>query len=187
MRRVRKIPRQTSPESPMQTAVAGYLDGLAQLYPNEMGWNHPPNEGSRDAVFAAKLKRQGVKAGFMDLNIYLAGPHLLMAELKTLDGRFSQDQWDTMDLMERLGFDCWGIAAATPSAAVDAVGSLLRLATGPTNHPGLHKTVRYNVPFMIPFEGGMYPTFAYWSAREILRLGKKSIKSIIDATGKSSR
>lgn len=186
MRRVRRVPRQTSYESPMQTAVAGYLDGLEKLYPMELAWNHPPNEGSRDVVYAQKLKRQGVKAGYMDLNIYLAGGYPVFAELKAMDGSFNKDQWDTMIRLDALGFDCWGIAAITPSAAVDAVGTLLHLATNTVGHPGLSRVVRPGKPALVPFEGRRYPSFAMWPAREILRLGKKSIKSIMDATGKIS-
>lgn len=188
MRRVRRVPRQTSYESPMQTAVASYLDGLANLYPMELAWDHPPNEGSRDAVFAAKLKGQGVKAGQPDLSLYLAGPALVLAELKAMDGKISGEQWGRMAVLDNLGFDCWIIAAATPGAAVDAVARLLHLATNPTDHPRLTATVTCGNPYMmpLPIEGRMLRSFYLWNARNVLRLGKKSIISIIDGIeGKS--
>jgi hypothetical protein len=53
-----------------------------------------PNGGLRDKVVAARLRDEGVKAGFPDLmlNVPRGGYHGLFIELKTLKGRASVGQ-----------------------------------------------------------------------------------------------
>jgi hypothetical protein len=52
-----------------QERLANWLDSRGVL------WTHPPNGGMRNKVVAAKLKRQGVKAGVPDVLIFTAPPN----------------------------------------------------------------------------------------------------------------
>ncbi len=52
-------------EETEQESIAFYLDMIV----GPLGWFHVPNGGLRNKVVAAKLKRQGVKKGVLDVII----------------------------------------------------------------------------------------------------------------------
>ena len=62
-----------------------------------------PNGGSRNAVEAANLKREGAMAGVSDL-IVLAERAVLFVEMKAAKGRQSQHQKEFEQRVTRLGF-----------------------------------------------------------------------------------
>ena len=62
-----------------------------------------PNGGSRNAIEAAKLKREGVLAGFADL-IIVADHRILFVEMKTEKGRMQDSQKAFKEKVEKLGF-----------------------------------------------------------------------------------
>lgn len=67
---------------------------------------HIPNGGSRNAIEAANLKRQGVRAGVPDLCIPVArkGFHGLYIEMKTRTGRVSENQKRWLELLNTEGY-----------------------------------------------------------------------------------
>lgn len=67
---------------------------------------HIPNGGHRNAIVAAKLKAQGVKAGVSDLHLPLArhGFHGLWIELKAEGGRLQKSQAEWLDRMDKAGY-----------------------------------------------------------------------------------
>ena len=83
-------------EEKEQETIAQYLDI------KKFCWIHVPNGGNRDVITGAKLKRQGVKAGFPDIQIFDApiseGKKYrgLIIELKRREGgrlRENQKEW----------------------------------------------------------------------------------------------
>lgn len=184
MRQPRAVPRQCSDESPMQTAWAGYLDGLATAFPCDIAWAHPPNEGHRNVLFAKKLKRQGVKSGDADAAIYLRGGCTVFAELKAMDGTISGDQMARLATFNGLGFMTYVVAAITPSAAVDAIAAVVRQEA--LGDP-LQRAIGARAPFRVPFEGMSVLSWYVWPGRDIVALGRKSVLSIIRHTEKQSK
>lgn len=88
-------------EESIQEAAAVYLD----RHPATRGlWFHPPNEGKRSGRYAAKLQRQGVKAGVPD--IVVLRPPGLCIELKTAKGRVRKTQQAWAERLEAVGVRC---------------------------------------------------------------------------------
>ncbi len=89
-------------ESDDQKALAQLLDTI-RLNGRPLLWCHVPNEGKRDPVYAAELKRRGVKAGVPDVLIFDAPPAVPEArgvaiELKrTKGGKTTESQEDWLD------------------------------------------------------------------------------------------
>jgi len=94
-------------EDQLQTATADYL---RYKYPNILAF-HTPNGGHRLKAVAAKLKRQGVKAGVPDwLIIKPSGPYCgLAVELKVKGGKLSPAQKDVLATFNTSG---WAVAIA---------------------------------------------------------------------------
>ena len=67
---------------------------------------HVPNGGKRDAREAARLKAQGVLAGFPDLFLFVpaGGYHGLMIEMKSPKGRLSPAQTMVLPRIENQGY-----------------------------------------------------------------------------------
>jgi hypothetical protein len=74
-------------------------------YPNLNVW-HCPNGGSRNAIEAANLKRQGVKAGVCDIHVDKAagGFHGLKIEMKVGKNRLTPAQEAYFEQCERDGY-----------------------------------------------------------------------------------
>ena len=76
-------------ESDLQEAIFSWANTLEPRYP-EIRWLHAvPNGGYRSGREAVGLKRQGVKAGILDLHLPVArgGFYGLMIELKRPGGK----------------------------------------------------------------------------------------------------
>lgn len=71
-------------ESDLQCAIIVWARTIERNYPELVWLHHIGNGGKRDSFEAQNLKRQGVKAGILDLHLPVArgGYHGLMAELK---------------------------------------------------------------------------------------------------------
>ncbi len=76
-------------------------------YPYNMIY-HCPNGGSRMPIEAAKLVREGVKAGVPDLFLPLAREdyHGLYIEMKVGKGRLSKKQKEWLGRLEDHGYKC---------------------------------------------------------------------------------
>jgi VRR-NUC domain len=74
-------------------------------YPKILVW-HCPNGGSRNAIEAANLKRQGVLAGVCDIHVDAArrGFHGLKAEAKSKNGKLSPAQKEYLKKCEAEGY-----------------------------------------------------------------------------------
>lgn len=83
-----KIPPWAKPnEDKLQCTVAQYLD--VESRNGDFFWFHVPNGGHRNRIVAAKLKKQGVKAGVWDCLLIGRNHQLYFIELK-VDGRQGQ-------------------------------------------------------------------------------------------------
>lgn len=74
---------------------------------------HIPNGGSRNAIEAANLKKQGVRAGIPDLMLPVAkqGYHGLFIEMKVGYNKPTENQEKWMELLSNNGYlvkTCWG-------------------------------------------------------------------------------
>lgn len=77
------------------------------MYPELMRMYHVPNGGKRNKVEAAKLKRQGVKAGVPDICLPAPryGYHGLYIELKRQhEGTVSEDQAEWIEYLAHEGY-----------------------------------------------------------------------------------
>lgn len=81
-------------ESKIQVAIMRYLDAALPPYIRAI---HVPNGGKRDAVTGAKLKREGVKAGFPDILLIKEGGSCALIEVKAGKGRLSEPQKEWSD------------------------------------------------------------------------------------------
>lgn len=82
-------------ESDFQATLAMYLDAIGVL------WYHCPNGGTRNQREAARLKREGVKAGVPDVCICVAkgGFHGFYVELKV---GYNNPQPKQIEILQRL-------------------------------------------------------------------------------------
>lgn len=93
-----------------QVKLAEYLDMKGYC------WNHVPNGGNRDARTGAKMKRQGTKKGFPDVQIFDA-PDIkvgqvkmcrgIIIELKRSDGVPSDVSKEQRNWLDKLEERCW--------------------------------------------------------------------------------
>lgn len=79
-------------------SVCKYKDILEYLH-------HSPNGGGRSKTEGARFKREGVKAGYPDLELNAArhGYHGLFIEMKTPKGRMSKAQKDWHEFLKSEG------------------------------------------------------------------------------------
>lgn len=94
-------------EAQEQTALFQWAEYAAAKWPELRRMHHIPNGGSRNAIEAARLKAQGVRAGIPD--IFLPCPrngfHGLYIELKRKKGgRVSAEQRKMIDFLRGQGF-----------------------------------------------------------------------------------
>lgn len=113
-----KSPHPKAPlEREEQTALMAYAKLRERRYPELGLLYHIPNGGSRNAIEAAHLKRQGVKAGVPDLCLPVArgGHHGLYIELKRKGGRLSASQRAWIENLRAQGYAaavCYGFREA---------------------------------------------------------------------------
>lgn len=96
--KVRKKPRHI--ESDIQVACVSWF---RMSYPQYLCFS-VPNGGSRNAIEAANLKREGALAGVADMLVLIHG-HILFVEMKTATGRQSEHQKNFEGKVRSLGFD----------------------------------------------------------------------------------
>lgn len=100
----RKKPEQR--EAAEQEALFRWAEFVVGRYPELDLLHHIPNGGSRNAMEAANLKRQGVKAGVPDLFLPVArnGWHGLYIEMKAGSNKTTamQDRW--IDALRKQGY-----------------------------------------------------------------------------------
>lgn len=98
-------------ERQAQITVVQYL---RTKYPDVLFWA-TPNGGSRNAIEAANLKKEGVRAGVPDLFIAYAQRSLtsdkhfscgLFIEMKSAKGKLSDSQIDIMNKLSAEGYQC---------------------------------------------------------------------------------
>lgn len=89
-----------------------------------------PNGGARHIAVAAKLKAEGVKKGFPDLQMNLArsGYNGLFIELKNRDGKTSPEQKDWLERLMRAGNK-----AVVCKGWIDAQQTIIDYLDGTTN------------------------------------------------------
>lgn len=100
-------------ESEEQVCLFQWTEYAKYKYPELALLHHIPNGGKRDAITAAIMKREGVKAGVSDLFLPVArhGYHGLYIELKALDGKLSSNQKWWIEETAKQGYKsmtCWG-------------------------------------------------------------------------------
>ena len=94
-----------------QIKLAEYLDM------NGFCWNHVPNGGNRDARTGAKMKRQGTKKGFPDVQIFDVPEEMeevpgymlsgIVIELKRRNGNPSDVRKEQQEWLRKLGARNW--------------------------------------------------------------------------------
>lgn len=94
----RKKPRHI--ESDIQVACVSWF---RMAYPEYLCFS-VPNGGSRNAIEAANLKREGALAGVADLVVVIQSK-VIFIEMKASKGRQSQNQLDFEKKVKSLGFD----------------------------------------------------------------------------------
>lgn len=90
-------------ESGLQKTVVQYLR-LELRYAGGIVYA-VPNGDKRDAIVGARLKQEGVLAGVADLHILLPGGRIIFVEMKTKQGKQSENQKKFQDTVENLGFE----------------------------------------------------------------------------------
>ena len=105
-------------ESAEQIALFGWAAWMSGRCPELNLMYHIPNGGKRNALEAARLKREGVKAGVSDIHLPVArgGYHGLWIEMKALDGdkptQAQQDWLDSMNSEGHFATACYGAKEA---------------------------------------------------------------------------
>ena len=96
--------RLTPSEHQIQAAI---VTGLRRAALPDVVVAAVPNGGSRKGGFieGARMKREGVTAGVLDLLILGPGGKVRFMEVKTPKGRLSPAQKDFMQIMDRAGID----------------------------------------------------------------------------------
>ncbi len=93
-------------EDVIQAQVITWAARQTKVYPGLARLFHIPNGGQRHVLVAANLKRQGVKAGVLDL--FLPVPRFgcpgLWIEMKAATGRLSETQKDWVDYLKQAGY-----------------------------------------------------------------------------------
>lgn len=107
MRAARAGNRPRHAEDDHQAALFDWAEKSLGLHPELIGLMHVPNGGRRNAREGARLKQQGVRAGYPDLvlDVARAGYHGLRIELKATRadlGRKPQVSPAQRDWLERL-------------------------------------------------------------------------------------
>ncbi len=117
MKKAKSLCQKAPLEREEQTALMAYAKLNERRYPELGLLYHIPNGGSRNAIEALNLKRQGVKAGVPDLCLPVArgGYHGLYIELKRKGGRLSAAQRVWIENLRAQGYAvmvCYGFREA---------------------------------------------------------------------------
>lgn len=104
-------------ESQEQQALIEWSNIQAKTYPELELLHHIPNGGKRNIATAARLKREGVKAGVPDLCLPVprGGWHGLYIEMKAPKGTVSENQKWWIEALRKQGYYavvCYGWEAA---------------------------------------------------------------------------
>jgi len=104
-------------EAGEQSMLIQWADRIAWKYPEATLLFHIANGGHRDAIEAAHLKAQGVKAGVPDLFLPTAkgGYNGLFLEMKAPGGRLQPNQREWLDTLNEQGYravTCFGFEQA---------------------------------------------------------------------------
>lgn len=104
-------------EAAIQAQLFRWVDLVSNYYPELRLLFHIPNGGSRNAVEAAHLKQQGVRAGVPDLCLPVARGkyHGLYIEMKYGKNKPTPIQQKWIDDLKQQGYAvsvCWGFDAA---------------------------------------------------------------------------
>lgn len=104
-------------EAQEQEAIFAWAAIMERRYPELRLLHHIPNGGSRHPIEAARLKKQGVKAGMPDICLPVSrnGYNALYIELKRKGGRVSERQQEMMMLLTEYGnmaIVCYGTEQA---------------------------------------------------------------------------
>ena len=94
-------------EGEEQEQLFRWAEMQAGAYPELEHMYHVPNGGKRNRIEAAKLKRQGVKAGVPDIHLPAPryGYHGLYIELKRQhEGKVSKDQAEWIEYLAHEGY-----------------------------------------------------------------------------------
>lgn len=114
-------------EAARQAAVIAWWDLHHREYgvPKEMLW-HTPNGGKRNIIEAARLKKQGVRAGVPDLCLAEPshGKHGLYIEMKTPTGVLTDAQSIMLCDLTARGYETCVCRSA--DAAISAIKNYLR-------------------------------------------------------------
>lgn len=86
-------------EHELQVACAEFLD---TCLPDYAAWNHCPNEGKRSKRVGARLKREGLKPGWPDIEVIYRGRSIFI-ELKAAGKYPSKVQRDIHTLLKMAG------------------------------------------------------------------------------------
>lgn len=116
--RPKKMRLPVVPEAHEQAALFNLIEGIGvRYYPELRLLYHIPNGGKRNAVEAAHLKQQGVKAGVPDLCLPVAKGkyHGLYIEMKVGDNKPTEKQTWWLKELEKQGYAtmvCYGYKQA---------------------------------------------------------------------------
>lgn len=104
-------------ESQEQQALIEWSTLQAKTYPELELLHHIPNGGKRNIATAARLKREGVKAGVPDLCLPVPRGewHGLYIEMKAPKGKVSENQEKWIEALKKQGYAvavCYGWESA---------------------------------------------------------------------------
>lgn len=114
-------------EDQEQETIFQWADLMMSQYPELEYMYHVPNGGARSKATAARLKRQGVRAGVPDIVLPVARMHFcgLYIELKRIKGgKVSEEQKKWLAYLNRAGYlavECKGA-----DEAIEAITNYLK-------------------------------------------------------------
>lgn len=83
-------------------------------------------EGSkRDRQYGARLKRQGMRHGRPDIEIYLSGSKTVFIELKRKGNTLTDNQKEEHERLKSLGFNVHTVTAVSVPDAIDQVKAII--------------------------------------------------------------
>jgi hypothetical protein len=91
--------------------VAGAIPGLV--------WTHVPHGEYRPKATGGRLKGMGVRPGWPDLLLVMAGPRVYGLEIKRQGGKLSAVQIETHELLRSMGVDV--VTTYGEQAAIDQI------------------------------------------------------------------
>lgn len=114
-------------EAQEQTMLFDSLAWLVKQYPEVALAYHIPNGGKRNKAEAARLKRQGVKAGVPDICLPVArgGYHGMYIEMKYGRNRPTEAQEIWLEQLEKQGF--YTAVCYSAGEAIDKISAYMRM------------------------------------------------------------